>query len=116
MMVVTSAAFGAVHSLNVLVTGAPALALGQSVAAGMSGLLLLGLRLRCRSLWPAVGLHAAWDFGLFLVAISAPEGAQAPADVPPSAALVAAAGILPLFLYALWLVRRIEPLEPEVRG
>lgn len=101
---VTSVVFGAVHVLNVLGTGHLQAALLQSAAATFLGLLLLGLRLRMDSIWPAILVHALWNFGLLLVGRGQPP-------LPPEAEIPAAAGLglllalLPLGLYGLWLIR-----------
>jgi membrane protease YdiL (CAAX protease family) len=109
---ITSLAFGLVHVLNVGVTGHLRLALLQSASAAMLGLLLLGLRLRMGSLWPAILVHALWNFGLLLLGRDA-----APPDPGEPLPLAAQIGpllfILPLGLYGLVLLR---PLAPQGDG
>jgi membrane protease YdiL (CAAX protease family) len=85
--ILTSALFGMVHVLNVAVTGHLRLALLQSVSAAMLGLLLLALRLRMGSLWPAILLHAFWNFGLLLLGRDAiPPTRTTPCRSPPRSA------------------------------
>lgn len=103
-------AFGAIHSLNVFITGDLRGALLQSAAAALSGLLFTALRLRTGALWPAIGVHALWDFATF--ALAASHGAAAPAASGSEAAsaltpLAPVLLVLPNALYGLWLMRRI---------
>ena len=101
---ITSMLFGAVHVLNVAVTGHLRLALLQSVAATMLGLLLLGLRLRMGSIWPVILLHAFWNVGLLVLGRNATP--PPPGEPLPIAALVAPIlFLLPLGLYGLRLLR-----------
>jgi membrane protease YdiL (CAAX protease family) len=102
--VVVSVLFGAVHILNVQITGNLPGALIQSVNAGMLGLYLLGLRLRTGSLWPSVLVHWLWNLPLFVLAeVPAPPGA---ADPPLAAALLPTLVILPLGLHGAFALRR----------
>lgn len=112
----TSVAFGAMHSLNVFVTGDLWPALLQSCAAFLSGLLFIALRLRTGSLWPPIIIHALWDFGTFVLGASVGHVAS---HGPLSAeAVTSAAGseltqylpillVLPNAIYGLWLMRDI---------
>jgi membrane protease YdiL (CAAX protease family) len=104
--------FGAVHVANVFLTGQIWAAVLQSLAACLSGLLFLALRLRMGSIWPAILLHAAWNFGLILLGRDAAplpppgtggEGAAIPALAQAGAILF----VLPLGLYGLWLLRAV---------
>lgn len=114
---ITSVLFGAVHVLNVAVTGHLRLALLQSVAAAMLGLLLLGLRLRMGSIWPVILLHAVWNFGLLVLGRNAtppPPGEP----LPIAAQLAPILFLLPLGLYGLHLLRdaaREEAARPSPR-
>jgi uncharacterized protein len=78
----TTLAFGAIHVLNVFMTGDLRGALIQSAAAALSGLLFIALRLRTGSLWPGIVVHGLWDFATFTVAAARGVGAQAPQGVP----------------------------------
>jgi hypothetical protein len=103
----SSVLFGAVHSLNVFVTGDLVPGLIQSGAAFMSGLLFCALRLRTGSLLPVIAVHGLWDASLFIMAQAmAVKGAEKTAS--------AGAGmfapmllVLPNFLYALYLLRKV---------
>ncbi len=79
-ILLTSFLFGAVHALNVFITGELGLAIMQSIAAGMSGLVFLAIVLRTGSLWTAIVYHFLWDCLLFLLGASAPEVGQESSD------------------------------------
>lgn len=117
-VVLTTLVFGAAHLLNLPVMGAFWPTLAQAVAAAMTGLLFLALRIRTRSLYPVIGLHAIWNAAALLAASgaltrSAAAGGAAPAL--PDQPLVLLAPLLvalPNFLYALFLLRRAGRLGP----
>jgi uncharacterized protein len=106
-VVLTTLAFGAVHSLNVFITGDLRGAVIQSTAAALSGLFFIALRLRTGSLWPCIVVHGLWDWAAFLVLLSSaqdPAASAAPAD-PTSLAPILL--VLPNALYGLWLMRHL---------
>lgn len=118
-VLLTSLVFGAMHSLNVFVTGDLRAALIQSTAAFLSGIVFIALRLRTGSLWPPIIVHALWDFATFTLS-AATKGAQhgaAHGTLPAEAVtLPAATGlaefipillVLPNAFYGLWLMRNI---------
>lgn len=72
-ILLTSFMFGAVHALNVFITGDLGPAIMQSIAAGMSGLVFLAIVLRTGSIWTAIIYHFLWDCLLFLIGSAAPE-------------------------------------------
>ncbi|MDP5348040.1 MAG: CPBP family intramembrane metalloprotease [Paracoccaceae bacterium] len=114
-VLLTSVAFGAMHSLNVFVTGDLQAALVQSCAAFLSGLVFIALRLRTGSLWPPIIVHALWDFATFTLGAAGHQAAHG--NLPAEAVTPAAASGLSLFLpillvlpnaiYGLWLMRNI---------
>jgi membrane protease YdiL (CAAX protease family) len=107
-VVLTSLAFGAVHSLNVFLTGDLRSALIQSVAAMVSGLLFIALRLRTASLWPPIVVHGLWDFAAFTVALSRSSATAGDSASPTGwMTLAPVLLVLPNGLYGLWLMRRI---------
>lgn len=124
-VLLTSLLFGAMHSLNVFVTGDLGAALVQSCAAFLSGLLFIALRLRTGSLWPPILLHALWDFTVFVLG-SAVGRAIAPTSLPGDAATQANGShltaltpvllVLPTAIYGLWLMRNIAltHTDPDV--
>ncbi len=106
-ILLTSLLFGAVHVLNVITTGQLAEAVVQAVAAFMSGMVLLALLIRTGSIWVPIVYHALWDFGTFVTSAASPKTVE-PVDF--------AAGwtwalpilmVLPNFLYALFLLRKV---------
>jgi membrane protease YdiL (CAAX protease family) len=117
-IVVTTLIFGGAHLLNLPVVGAFWPTLAQAVAACMTGLLFLALRIRTRSLYPVIALHAVWNAAALLAASGAltrtgAAGGTAPAL--PDQPLVLLAPLLvalPNFLYALYLLRRSARPEP----
>lgn len=116
----SSVIFGGVHVLNAFTTGAFAGAALQAVAAFMSGVHFLALRLRCRSIWPGAGLHAVWNSAALLLVLAAmreggggPGGGAGPsiADMPPALLALPLLAVLPLFAYGLFLIRKGSALE-----
>ena len=105
----TTLAFGAIHVLNVFMTGDLRAALIQSAAAALSGLLFIALRLRTGSIWPSIGVHGLWDFATFTVAAARGGEAQASTAGGPTTltTFVPILMVLPNALYGLWLMRRI---------
>jgi membrane protease YdiL (CAAX protease family) len=105
-VLLTSVMFGAVHSLNVFVTGELGTALIQSVAAFLSGLFFIALRLRSQSLWPPILVHGLWDFTTFAIALAAAGRSEAAAGGAPPAYLPILL-VLPNAIYGLWLMRNL---------
>jgi membrane protease YdiL (CAAX protease family) len=115
-VLLTSVAFGAMHSLNVFGTGDLGAALLQSCAAFLSGLVFIALRLRTGSLWPPIIVHALWDFATFTLGAA---GHQATHGSQSAEAVTSSAGsglsqflpillVLPNAIYGLWLMRNIS--------
>jgi membrane protease YdiL (CAAX protease family) len=115
----TAIVFGAIHALNGFMTGDFVAALVQALAATMSGLWVHAIRLRTKSLYPAMLIHGLWDFALFVFVTSiAAMGATAAAQGPVEPTLAQKLVIpllmpLPLFLYGLWLLRGIGQQDKE---
>ena len=115
-VLLTSVAFGAMHSLNVFVTGDLKAALVQSCAAFLSGLVFIALRLRTGSLWPPIIVHALWDFATFTLGAAGHQATHG--NLPAEAVTPAAASgltefipillVLPNAIYGLWLMRNIS--------
>lgn len=111
---VSTVGFGIVHVLNVFLTGSLAIAVAQACAAMASGLLLVAIRLRSGSLWPAVAYHAVWDFVTFAAFLAHMPAAgsgdtEAALDgMPLWAPILPVAFILPIGVYGLFLLRRLR--------
>lgn len=104
---ITTLAFGAIHSLNVFITGDLQAALIQSTAAALSGLFFIALRLRTGSLWPCIVIHGLWDGAAFLLALSSAQVPAASAALTEPASLAPILLVLPNALYGSWLMRHI---------
>jgi uncharacterized protein len=99
----SSLIFGAIHVLNVFLTGDLRGALLQAGAAFLSGVFLAAVRLRTGSLWTGIVLHGLWDAGTFLVAAGATATATpAPTALGDYGSVVMS---LPLFLLGLFFLR-----------
>jgi membrane protease YdiL (CAAX protease family) len=109
-VLLTSVAFGSIHTLNVFLTGDLKAAALQAAAAFLSGLVFIALRLRTGSLWPPILLHALWDFATFT--LSAASAAQGSGDATGTdgagwVQFVPILLVLPNAIYGLWLMRDI---------
>lgn len=99
----SSLIFGAMHVLNVFLTGDLRGAIIQSVAAFLSGVFLAAVRLRTQSLWTGIVLHGLWDCGTFLVvAGTTATAATAPTAMGDYGSIVMS---IPLFLLGLFFLR-----------
>jgi membrane protease YdiL (CAAX protease family) len=100
----SSVLFGAMHVLNVFLTGDLRGAVLQAVAAFLSGVFLAAVRLRTGSLWTGIILHGLWDAGTFLVAAGATTAttAAAPTALGDYGSIVMS---LPLFVLGLFFLR-----------
>lgn len=84
-VLVSALAFGAVHSLNALMTGEIVPALLQSCIAVGMGMWAANIRIRTGSLYPSILLHGLWDLALLIV-ISGVAGS--PLSIAVSAAAI----------------------------
>lgn len=112
----TTLAFGAIHILNVFMTGDLSRASIQAAAAALSGLLFIALRLRTGSLWPCIIVHGLWDFATFTIA-AARSGEALPGSGSGPMTLMTFVPILlvlPNALYGMWLMRRIGQTHARV--
>jgi membrane protease YdiL (CAAX protease family) len=101
----SSLIFGAIHLLNVFLTGDLHGAVLQAASAFLSGVFLAAVRLRSGSLWTGIVLHGLWDAGTFLVAAG---GAAAGATTAAPTALGDYGVVIlsvPLFLLGLFFLR-----------
>lgn len=107
-ILLTSLGFGAIHVLNVFAFADLSQAAGQAVAAMMTGLLLLALRIRTGSIWTSVVFHMVWNFGLLLIAYEAAQQPMPQGPLPLEAYLVPLIIVTPNLLYALVLLRKVR--------
>lgn len=109
-ILITSVLFGAVHILNVFITGELVPAVMQAVAATMSGIVFMAILLRTGSIWPAIVYHFLWDCLLFLLGSAAHASTQATADEKTTGLSVALPILLnlPNLICALILLRGVK--------
>lgn len=102
-VLLTSLMFGMVHALNFFTTGQLDQVLMQSLTAFMQGLACLAIRIRTRSVWPMVVVHAMWDLSLMLVSLRQPAG-----GTDTGWSILPILIVLPVFLYGLFLLRHLQ--------
>jgi membrane protease YdiL (CAAX protease family) len=107
-IILSSVLFGSVHILNVLVTGSLSDSLLQAVTAAMSGLMFVALLIRTGSLWVPIIYHALWDLGTFAISAGADKFAGNAPEASGLMLLIPPALVLPNFLYALYLLRKVR--------
>jgi len=107
-IVIVTVLFGAIHLGNAFITGDAGGAALQSVAAAMSGLLFVALRMRTNSLIPGIVVHWLWDFAVFMASTGAGTSAPGAPGLGLTQKLVLPVALAtPSFLYGLWLLRHI---------
>lgn len=103
-----SALFGGVHVLNVFVTGQLFESAVQAVAAFLSGVVFAAMLVRTGSIWVPIAYHALWDLGTFLSSAGArPTGKDLDLSQGWTWTLPILM-VLPNFLYALFLLRKVR--------
>lgn len=107
-IILTCLMFGSVHVLNVFVTGELGPSILQATTAALSGLVFVALLIRTGSIWVPIAYHALWDFGTFMVSSGAAKDAGAAEPGAGMALLLPLALVLPNFLYALYLLRKVR--------
>lgn len=105
-LILSSILFGLVHVSNVFITGLLLDSVIQATAAFMSGIFYVAVRIRTRSLYPMIIVHALWDFSLFVMAKSVTSPVTAEIGTTGKV-LGPLAMALPLFLYGLFLLRHV---------
>jgi hypothetical protein len=78
----------------------------------MSGLVFVALLIRTGSIWVPIVYHALWDFGTFTVSAGVDKNGGDPAIGGGLMYLVPLALVLPNFLYALYLLRKVRNDQP----
>lgn len=110
-MLLSTALFGAIHILNGFVTGDFLTAAVQAIAAFLTGIAFMAIRVRTASLYPGMILHGLWDF-LLITAVTALidrfdiSTAEATGGGAHGAVLaLPVLFVVPNFLYGLFLLR-----------
>lgn len=110
-MLASTLLFGAIHVLNGLVTGDFLAAGVQAIAAFLTGIAFMAIRVRTGSLYPGMILHGLWDFFLITAVTALIQRFNiAPQETATSAShssvlLLPLLFVLPNFLYGLFLLR-----------
>ena len=97
--VLSSLAFGAMHSVNVLFGADPVFLIGQMAVAFGTGMIMCAVTLRAGSIWPAVFLHFAID----AVGLSALGGFQNAVQTPEAIAGMLIMGLLATVWGTAWI-------------
>jgi len=110
-VLVSSLLFGLAHLANFLAGRKPMLNnLTQVTFALFFGVIFAACMLRNRSIWPMILLHAAVDWAATLPEVAVGGGLRLVAPpITPTDALVSVLITLPLFLYGLFVLRKVEP-------
>ncbi len=110
-ILISTLLFGAVHVLNGFVTGDFLGAGVQALAAFLTGIAFMAIRVRTGSLYPGMILHGLWDF-LLITAVTAlvQRFNISPSETVASASygkalILPVLFVLPNFLYGLFLLR-----------
>jgi hypothetical protein len=109
-VITSSALFGIAHIINILL-GRRLLVdgLAQIVYSTFFGVIFAACLLRNQTIWPMMLLHAAFDFAGNLSEISIGGVLHtAPKAMEISSALILGAITLPLFLYGLFILRKVK--------
>ena len=117
----TSALFGAVHLLNVFITGQLLPSMIQAISSGLIGLVFMAIVLRTGSLWPAIIYHGLWDGLVFLLGMSVQAASEsgpsaAKADSPTWTVFVPLILNLPNLVFALIMLRNIAETHGTPAG
>ena len=106
-IIITCIMFGSVHVFNVFVTGELGASVLQATTAALSGLVFVALLIRTGSIWVPIAYHALWDFCTFVMSAGAANDAVT-VEQGGLATLLPLALVLPNFLYALYLLRKVR--------
>jgi len=111
-VLVTSLLFGPAHLIN-LIQGrlAPLACLTQVAYALFFGVIFAACVLRNRSIWPMMLMHAAFDFGGSLRELAPGGWPPGATEISAGDALASVLVTLPLFLYGLFILRKVQPQD-----
>ncbi|MBI5950285.1 MAG: CPBP family intramembrane metalloprotease [Chloroflexi bacterium] len=107
----SSLLFGLAHLANFIQGRKPLLNnVTQIIFSLFFGVIFAACMLRNRSIWPMMILHAAVDWAGTLREVAVGGGLRTvPPAMSPTNALISILITLPLFLYGLFLLRKVEP-------
>jgi membrane protease YdiL (CAAX protease family) len=91
--IIVTLLFGLIHVLNGFITGEFSHSTMQAAMAGFSGLLFLGIRVKTKSIIPAIVLHWFWDMTVFLSMSQITEKAK---EEPLLVIILLLAGVSPI--------------------
>jgi membrane protease YdiL (CAAX protease family) len=110
-ILISTLLFGAVHVLNGFVTGDFLTAGVQAIAAFLTGIAFMAIRVRTGSLYPGMILHGVWDF-LLITSVTAlverfgiTSAESSGAAIHGSVLALPVLFVVPNFLYGLFLLR-----------
>ncbi len=107
---ITSIIFGLIHLPNGFLTGDFTSASTQAMQAVFAGVWFIAIRIRTGSIFPAMIIHGLWDFSIFIMTWGA-EPAAASEQTLISQLLLPVLLELPLFLFAMWLLRKVGKMD-----
>ncbi len=114
-VIVSNLLFGPAHLLNLIQGRLPLLAcLTQVVYALFFGVIFAACVLRNRSIWPMMLVHAVFDFGGSLHELVPGGWPRGMTEIAAGDALVSVLVTLPLFLYGLFILRKVQPEDVAV--
>ncbi len=117
-VLVSSILFGTTHFLNFIQGRKPLLDTATQIGfAFFFGVIFCACFLRNRTIWPVILLHAAVDWAGTLDEIAIGGGLhKAAPPMLPEAALINILITLPLLLYGLYILRKVEPASLELEA
>ena len=116
VVLLSNLAFGALHILNLIMGRRTLLSTGAQVLYGIFfGVFFAACFLRNKSIWPVIFGHALFDLcGNFSDIAVGSQTFNQVMDLTPQAALITALITLPLLIYGLVILRKVEPIPPTL--
>ena len=117
VVLLSNLAFGALHLVNLVMGRGPLLSTGAQVLYGtFFGVFFAACFLRNKSIWPVIFGHALFDLcGNFSDIAVGSQSFDQVMDLTWQNALVTTLITLPLLVYGLVLLRKVEPIPPTLR-
>jgi membrane protease YdiL (CAAX protease family) len=120
VVVLSNIAFGGLHIVNLIMGRRTLLSTGAQVVYGtFFGVFFAACFLRNKSIWPVIFGHALFDLsGNFADIAVGSQTFQQIIEITPQAALITALVTLPLLIFGLVILRKVEPIPPtlEIEG